>query len=129
AGLINLRLTVVLESATALGAVAGILMIGMVPESVLYGIFAVVLLVSAVQMFTGRRARSPVGVSTGHLSLDAAYTDHDGSIVAYGVSRLPLGMTFMFGAGTLSALLGIGSGGPKIPAMDAGTRLPVKGDR
>ncbi|MFD4405259.1 sulfite exporter TauE/SafE family protein [Nocardia sp. NPDC058499] len=126
AGLTNLRLAVVLESATALGAVAGILMIGMVPESVLYGIFAVVLLLSAVQMFTGRRARSPAGVSSGQLSLDAAYTDHDGSVVDYGVSRLPLGMTFMFGAGTLSALLGIGSGVLKIPAMDAAMRLPIK---
>jgi len=126
AGLTNLRLAVVLESATALGAVVGVLMIGVVPERVLYGIFAVVLLVSAVQMFTGRRARSPVGVSSGHLSLDAAYTDQDGSVVAYGVSRLPLGMTFMFGAGTLSALLGIGSGVLKIPAMDAAMRLPIK---
>ncbi|MFI1465251.1 sulfite exporter TauE/SafE family protein [Nocardia carnea] len=128
AGLTNLRLAVVLESATALGAVVGVLMIGTVPESVLYGIFAVVLLVSAVQMFTGRRAgsRAPAGVSNDHRSLDAAYTDHDGSIVVYGVSRLPLGMTFMFGAGTLSALLGIGSGVLKIPAMDAAMRLPIK---
>lgn len=128
AGLTNLRLAVVLESATALGAVVGVLMIGTVPESVLYGIFAVVLLVSAVQMFTGGRARSrsPVGVSSGHRSLAAVYTDHDGSLVTYGVSRLPLGMTFMFGAGTLSALLGIGSGVLKIPAMDAAMRLPIK---
>jgi hypothetical protein len=32
----------------------------------------------------------------------------------------------MYGAGLLSALLGIGSGVLKIPAMDAALRLPIK---
>jgi uncharacterized membrane protein YfcA len=32
----------------------------------------------------------------------------------------------MFGAGVLSALLGIGSGVLKIPAMDAAMKLPIK---
>jgi hypothetical protein len=32
----------------------------------------------------------------------------------------------MYGAGLVSALLGIGSGVLKIPAMDTGMRLPVK---
>ncbi|GAA1720309.1 sulfite exporter TauE/SafE family protein [Isoptericola hypogeus] len=128
AGLTNLRLAVVLEAATALGAVVGVLMIGTVPEGFLYGTFAVVLLVSAVQMITGRRHRSSpsVGRSSSNLALGGSYADSHGSTVVYEVSRLPLGMTFMFGAGTLSALLGIGSGVLKIPAMDAAMRLPIK---
>ena len=40
--------------------------------------------------------------------------------------RLPLGMTLMYGAGLISALLGIGSGVLKIPAMDTALRLPIK---
>ena len=32
----------------------------------------------------------------------------------------------MYGAGLLSALLGIGSGALKIPAMDTALRLPIK---
>ncbi|MFD6178587.1 MULTISPECIES: sulfite exporter TauE/SafE family protein [unclassified Isoptericola] len=127
AGLTNLRLAVVLESATALGAVAGVFLVGSLPESFLYGVFAAVLLVSAVQMLTGRRARPAApSVRRDRLALGATYTDRDGSAVAYQVARLPLGMTFMFGAGTLSALLGIGSGVLKIPAMDAAMRLPIK---
>jgi hypothetical protein len=35
-------------------------------------------------------------------------------------------MLFMYGAGLLSALLGIGSGVLKIPAMDTALRLPIK---
>jgi uncharacterized protein len=37
-----------------------------------------------------------------------------------------LGMALMYGAGLISALLGIGSGVLKIPAMDSALRLPIK---
>jgi uncharacterized membrane protein YfcA len=46
--------------------------------------------------------------------------------VEYQVQRLPLGMLLMHGAGLISALLGIGSGVLKIPAMDTALRLPLK---
>jgi uncharacterized membrane protein YfcA len=37
-----------------------------------------------------------------------------------------MGMLLMYGAGLISALLGIGSGVLKIPAMDTALRLPIK---
>ena len=37
-----------------------------------------------------------------------------------------MGLGLMYGAGLLSALLGIGSGVLKIPAMDTALRLPIK---
>jgi uncharacterized protein len=49
-----------------------------------------------------------------------------GRDIGYSVQRLPLGMTLMYGAGLISALLGIGSGVLKIPAMDTALRLPIK---
>lgn len=127
-GLTNLRLAVVLEVATAFGALVGVFMVGAVPDPILYGIFAAVLLVSAVQMITGRRDRGlqPGNQALKYPSLAGTITDDDGSTVAYRVSRLPLGAGLMFGAGTLSALLGIGSGVLKIPAMDAAMKLPIK---
>jgi uncharacterized membrane protein YfcA len=39
---------------------------------------------------------------------------------------VPLGMMLMYAAGVISALLGIGSGVLKIPAMDTAMRLPIK---
>jgi uncharacterized membrane protein YfcA len=42
------------------------------------------------------------------------------------VERLPMGMMLMYGAGLISALLGIGSGVLKVPAMDTALRLPIK---
>ncbi|WP_427870705.1 sulfite exporter TauE/SafE family protein [Leucobacter luti] len=128
AGLPNLRLAIVLEVATTLGALVGVLMVGAVPDGVLYGIFALILLVSAVQIISGRSERDArhAGSSPRYPSLAGEFTERDGTTVSYVVSRLPLGSALMFGAGTLSALLGIGSGVLKIPAMDAAMRLPIK---
>jgi len=61
------------------------------------------------------------------LRLDSSYPEHAlGPDIAYRVQRLPMGMMFMFGAGLISVLLGIGSGVLKIPAMDTALRLPIK---
>ena len=127
--LTNVRLAIVLETATTLGAASGVLLSGVVPVPVLYAIFAIVLLVSAWQM-RGRRA---VVTADGNPApgwarrLDAVYPDRAlGRDVAYRVDRLPAGLGLMYGAGLLSALLGIGSGVLKIPAMDTALRLPIK---
>jgi len=119
----------VLEVATTLGALTGVFLIGLVPVSYLYGLFAVVLAVSARQMLA-RRA-DPVGATADRLAtalrLHASYPDRAaGRDVAYQVSRVPMGLALMYGAGLISALLGIGSGVLKIPAMDTALRLPIK---
>lgn len=129
AGLPHLRLAVVLEVATVAGAIAGVLLAGRLPVRLLYGAFAVVLIASAVQLARGRRAVQPAASpSPGRRSpwrLDGTLPDSDGG-GSYTVHRLPVGMGAMFGAGLLSALLGIGSGVLKIPAMDGALRLPIK---
>ena len=136
ARLTNVRLAVVLETATTLGALCGVLLVGLVPVSALFVLFAVVLLVSARQMLAQRV--DPVGGSGvagaagtsrwgASLGLDSSYPDHAlGREVDYRVQRVPMGMTLMYGAGLISALLGIGSGVLKIPAMDTALRLPIK---
>ncbi|EDY16352.1 protein of unknown function DUF81 [Chthoniobacter flavus Ellin428] len=131
--LTNVRLAVVLEATTTLGALSGVLLFNIVPVTILYLLFAAVLFVSAQQMLSRRgdpvtdvgEERAPSWADA--LQLDAAYPDQAlGRDVVYRVQRLPLGMLFMYGAGLLSALLGIGSGVLKIPAMDTALRLPIK---
>ena len=128
--LTNVRLAIVLETATTLGAACGVLVSRVVPVSVLYAIFATVLLISAWQMLTPRRVAVPLedAPATGWARrLDAVYPDRSlGRDVAYRVQRVSLGLGLMYGAGLLSALLGIGSGVLKIPAMDGALRLPIK---
>jgi uncharacterized membrane protein YfcA len=91
-----------------------------------------ILLLSAQQMLAKRRdpALAPTPPPTGRSTtrrLDSSYPDRAlGRDIAYRVERLPTGMILMYGAGLISALLGIGSGVLKIPAMDTALRLPIK---
>lgn len=129
-GLTNIRLALVLETATTLGALSGVLLVGVLPVSVLFFLFAVILALSAQQMLV-RRSEPVVVAPADHrgwatgLRLHSSYPD-GGREIAYQVQRMPLGMGLMYGAGLVSALLGIGSGVLKIPAMDSALRLPIK---
>ena len=129
--LTNVRLAVVLETATTLGAASGVLLSGVFPVPILFATFTAVFLASAWQMLMRRRdAAIPDdgAPATGWARrLDAVYPDRNlGGEVAYRVDRLSMGLGLMYGAGLLSALLGIGSGVLKIPAMDTALRLPIK---
>ncbi|GAB2900170.1 sulfite exporter TauE/SafE family protein [Paraburkholderia jirisanensis] len=136
ARLTNVRLAIVLEVATTAGALSGVLLSGWIPERVLFAIFAVVLAVSAYQMGIKRRDLSnPAGAPDDMRSQDgwfksrlhSTYPDTQAGVeVSYRIHRLRLGMMLMYGAGLISALLGIGSGVLKIPAMDSALRLPIK---
>jgi len=132
-GLVNIRLAVVLETTTTLGALTGVLVAGIIPTAYLFILFALILALSAQQMLA-RRGETAGAATTadpwgwaGALRLDASYPDR-GRRVEYRVQRLPLGMLLMYGAGLISALLGIGSGVLKIPAMDTALRLPLNAD-
>ena len=56
----------------------------------------------------------------------AATIPSTASVRTYGVRNVPAGFAMMFGAGTLSGLLGIGSGAVKVIAMDRVMRIPFK---
>jgi uncharacterized membrane protein YfcA len=129
--LTNIRLAIMLEIATSLGALTGVLLIGTIPPRFLFVLFAVILLLSAWQMMANRR--DPVsGNMEGSdrwatFGLNSSYPDAKvGRDVPYRVQRLHLGMLLMYGAGFVSAILGIGSGVLKVPAMDTALRLPIK---
>jgi uncharacterized protein len=119
--LTNIRLAILLETATTFGALCGVFAAGLIATPYLYFIFAAILLLSAQQMLS-RREESLVASSGSERRWSALRLDGSG----YSVQRLPLGMALMYGAGLISALLGIGSGVLKIPAMDAALRLPIK---
>ena len=113
--LTNIRLAILLETATTFGALCGVFVAGLIPPKYLFVIFALILLLSAQQM-AARRKEPPRAKLAGASDLD----------LGCAVQRLPLGMALMYGAGLISALLGIGSGVLKIPAMDTALRLPIK---
>ena len=130
--LTNIRIAIVLETATTLGALTGVFLIGIIPTAYLYGLFAAILTISAQQMLARRREAVDTSAPNVRswatmLDLHSSFPDRAlGQDVPYNVGPVPLGLSLMYGAGLISALLGIGSGVLKIPAMDAALRLPIK---
>jgi hypothetical protein len=127
-GYSNIRVGMLLEIATTLGALSGAILAPRVPASTLAIVFGLVLIYSAY--LSGHRSADSVNPPqtsrlAAALRLDSAYPTATG-VRAYGVQRVPSGFGLMYVAGILSGLLGIGSGAVKVLAMDHATHLPFK---
>ena len=117
----NLRLGMVLELFTAIGAIAGGLIAFLIDERVLAGLFATLLVYVAATMLRGR---SPaVDDEIAPAAVDGAQA---GTAARPTVQRLPAGIAGSVGAGVISALLGIGGGIVKVPVMHLVMGVPLR---
>ena len=127
-GFTNIRIGMFLEIATTIGAVFGAYLSGKVPTSALAVIFGLVLLHAAWQSSKHRETDVDDGDSdplARRLKLDGSYPTPGGR-KQYRVRRVKTGLGLMWIAGTVSGLLGIGSGALKVIAMDSAMRIPFK---
>lgn len=130
--LTNIRLAMLLEVATTLGAISGAVIAPFVPTHWLMVAFAVIVIYSSFVMLKKRRSEAlPLDQNhpwARHLKLNSEYPDRAAGrdSIPYAVGSVPTGMIIMLGAGLLSGLLGIGSGVLKVPAMDTIMHLPIK---
>ena len=129
-GYSSVRIGMLLEIATTIGAVFGAFLATRIHTQVLAIIFGLVLIYSAY--LSWQQARHPVpdlkkgSPWSSKLKLSGQYPGPDGKPQKYEVENIPGGATMMFGAGTLSGLLGIGSGAVKVLAMDRVMKVPFK---
>lgn len=127
-GYSNIRIGILLETATVSGALLGAYLAGMVNTSVIAVVFSLALFWSALSTvrpprpIPDERASDPLAL---RLRLESTYPGPEG-LTHYRVHNVKGGLALMFGAGVLSALAGIGSGVVKVLAMDRLMRLPFK---
>ena len=129
--LTNVRVGMLLELATSIGAVTGALIAAYLNARVLFILFGCILLFSVLPTIKKLGEDIPKGVVPDRLSrrfhLGSVYPDRaSGTLVAYDVTSVPTGFGLMYVAGVVSGLLGIGSGALKVLAMDTAMRLPMK---
>jgi len=127
----NLRAGMFLEIATTTGAITGAYLTTILPARGLFILFAVVLGYSAVAMYRKRHSAALLTVShdriANRLNLHGSYYDDaEHKEISYKVTGTKVGLSIMYVAGMVSALLGIGSGALKVPAMDLAMHLPMK---
>lgn len=128
-GFTNVRIGMVLEVATSLGAIGGAALAAFVDTRYIGLLFGAVLLQAAWSSFYGKHevheTHPPVRRLASLLRIDGTYPV-DGRERRYYVQSFPLGFLLMGFAGLLSGLLGIGSGAMKVIAMDRVMKLPFK---
>jgi uncharacterized membrane protein YfcA len=127
-GYSNIRVGMLLEVGTTVGALVGALLATILPISITSVVFGVVLLVSAYLSFRKGGEEdpdTPPDALAARLHMDSSYPTPQG-VRAYHVTRVPQGCAVMFVAGSVSGLLGIGSGALKVLALDQIMRLPFK---
>ena len=127
----NLRAGMFLEIATTTGAISGAFLTTILPPRFLFILFGVVLAYSGFAMYAKRHQDRLLTVSTdriaNRLNLHGSYYDEaEQKEISYKVTGTKLGLALMYVAGMVSALLGIGSGALKVPAMDLAMHLPMK---
>jgi uncharacterized protein len=125
----NLRLAMLLQIATAAGAIAGALFGVVADPRVIYGVFGAVLVYAAVSMVLRREQHvAPPSLGTPDpLRLGAAFRDPAiGSDVGYIPTRIGAGMGIGVAAGVISGMLGVGGGVVMVPVMNLLMRVPMK---
>ena len=127
-GYSNIRIGMFLEIATTIGAIFGAWLTTRVPTHAIGIVFGVVLLYSAyasVRMREHVHAPGRPDALASKLRMSGTMPSASGPL-SYSAQRVPAGFGVMFLAGSLSGLLGIGSGAVKVLAMDQAMRLPFK---
>ena len=127
-GMSNLRIGLFLETAAAVGAIGGAVLVAFVPTNFIGILLGVVLLYSALlsarqhDNAPNEKPSDPLAV---RLGMEGRYQGVDG-VRQYRVYNVIGGTGLLGVAGLLSGLLGIGSGAVKVLAMDRIMRLPYK---
>ena len=127
-GLINLRLGMILEVASAAGGIAAATTMAYVSDVALERGFAVVAALISVLMLSRLERRNVIldaGADPGKLG-GRYYDDESAAEVVYRVRRLPAALGISFAAGNVSAAFGIGGGILKVPALNAWCGVPIR---
>lgn len=125
--LINLRLGMLLEMASAAGGLVAGMTLHMLSERLLYFLFAIVTGGIAALMLTRLDKRNIMDANAEPGTLGGRYYDEEsGREVVYRVKRLPVGMSVSCLAGYVSGAFGIGGGILKVPALNVWCGVPMR---
>ncbi|UCH52023.1 MAG: sulfite exporter TauE/SafE family protein [Chloroflexota bacterium] len=135
----NIKLGLLLETATTPGAIIGGFIAAVIAPSILSALLGFVLIYAAYTMLvrpyfmTEDTMSADDAITTGSIShnlsssLASSYYDQNlDKAVNYKVNRLPAGLGVSFFSGVLSSLLGVGGGIINVPVMHLIMKVPMK---
>lgn len=125
-GLSNVRLGLLLEITTCVGAIAGAIIATYLDSWILMVLFSVIIIYSGIRMIVNpeRTVEPATGEDT---AMTFRYTDESvGEDVRYEVQNVGSGMGLCTIAGALSSMTGVGGGAVKVPLMNIHMHVPMK---
>lgn len=126
-GWVNIRLGMVLETATVAGAITGGFLAALLPARIVIGAFGTLLAAVTILLWRDKPGRGAAGDGEPKGRFIEEFHDPAlGRVVRYGVRRLEAAMGTAFFAGNLSGLLGVGGGVIKVPVLHLFCGMPIK---
>lgn len=125
--LINLRLGMLLEVATAAGGLLGGITAQMLAPLTVQRLFSVVMAIIGALTLARADRRNILDQQVNPGPWGGRFLDEDtGRTVVYRLKRLPLALIGSFVAGNVSTLLGIGGGTIKVPLLTSYCGIPIR---
>ncbi|AGI48421.1 putative permease [Thermoplasmatales archaeon BRNA1] len=124
-GLSNIRLGMMLEITTSVGAIIGAAVAVYLENWILLAIFACVMLYSGFKMAVSPEKTVSSGPS-GESEMSFSYEDAVEGEVRYTVQNTGGGMAVSTIAGMVSSMTGVGGGSIKVPIMNIYMHVPIK---
>lgn len=128
-GFTNIRLSMLLQVTTAIGAILGAIIAIWADASLLKVLLGLILIYAAISMIRSRKVVYPTaGPDTPDpLMLGGQFVDPaSGEEIRYVPQRVKAGLGISTSAGLLSGMLGIGGGVIQVPMMNLVMKMPVK---
>ncbi|MCQ2079109.1 MAG: sulfite exporter TauE/SafE family protein [archaeon] len=125
-GLTNIRLGMLMEITTTIGAIAGAMIAVYLANWVLLVIFSIVMLYSGFKMaMSPERTVTPTSEEMDS-PMTFSYPADDGTTGRYTVQNNRRGMVLCTVAGAVSSMTGVGGGSIKVPLMNIYMHIPIK---
>ena len=128
--LINVRLAIVLQMLTAVGATTGAALVEhhVVTDTTaewVFGVTAVVIAFVMMQRLEKRNVLPDATVEVGRFG--ARFHDEEtGAVVAYRLQRTPVALAVSYAAGIVSTIAGVGGGILIVPVLNAWCGVPIR---
>jgi uncharacterized protein len=124
---VHMRLGMLLEIATVIGAIFGGITANYLSATVLAKLFSgLIFLVSIIMIWRTQRHNGQARLYTDGILPGSFIDDANGTTVQYTVKKIPAAMLISLVAGNVSGLLGVGGGIFKVPAMNIISGIPIK---
>ncbi len=118
----NIRLAMILETATCSGAILGAFTALLIPTSLIEGILGITLSYVGMISFLNPISHE---VITKPSKLSGEYYDGK-NLIKYSILRIKFGLFASLIAGMISGMIGIGGGIIKVPIMNLIMKIPIK---